>query len=182
MQLAAWLEARSQWGTMLMNLRDVMIRVEKNGKAQFSTDTGIWIEKVTTDCSGALPQAASGPNTTGQPTTSPVRTRTPGGGGPRGPTGGGPRGPNRSPQGANAPGREVGCNFVNVVCRGVDLSHIAPNANIKFAYKLDEELKNSSIFATNSGVIGNLVADDKTFKAKTFTVDVVLVPKKPLKL
>ena len=56
------------------------------------------------------------------------------------------------------------------------------NANIKFAYKLDEELKGNSIFATNTGVIGNLVADDKTFKAKTFTVDVVLVPKKSLKL
>jgi hypothetical protein len=59
---------------------------------------------------------------------------------------------------------------------------VAPNANITFAYKLDEELKASSMFATNTGVIGNLIADDRTFKAKTFTVDVILVPKKPLKL
>src|SRR5215213_2500450 len=125
-QLAAWLEARSQWGTLLMNLRDIMIRVEKNGKAQFSTDTGIWIEKLATDCSGALPQSASGPNAAGQPAVPPARTRTgAGGGGPRGPGGPGARGPGRSPQGGNAPGTGAGCNFINVVCRGVDLSHIA---------------------------------------------------------
>ena len=171
MQLAAWLEARSQWGAMLMNLRDLMIRVEKNGKTQFKTDTGIWIEKIYTDCSGS--QAVATTATNAPQAAAPVRLRT------------GQvvnRRPTRTTQSANVAGTVPVCNFLNVVCRGVDLSHIAPNANITFAYKLDEELKASSMFATNTGVVGNLIADDTTFKAKTFTVDVVLVPKKPLKL
>jgi hypothetical protein len=171
MQLASWLEARDQWGSMLMHLRDIMIRVEKSGKTQFKTDTGIWIEKISTDCSGTDAVAATGTNA--PQTAAPVRLRT--GQVVRRPT-------SRVSQTANVSGVVPVCNFLNVICRGVDLSHVAPNANITFAYKLDEELKASSLFATNTGVIGNLIADDRTFKAKTFTVDVVLVPKKPLKL
>ena len=171
MQLASWLEARDQWGSMLMHLRDIMIRVEKSGKAQFKTDTGIWIEKISTDCSGTEAVAATGTNA--PQVAAPVRLRT--GQVVRRPA-------SRVSQIPSASGIVPVCNFLNVICRGVDLSHVAPNANITFAYKLDEELKASSMFATNTGVIGNLIADDKTFKAKTFTVDVVLVPKKPLKL
>ncbi len=65
----------------------------------------------------------------------------------------------------------------------MDLTHIAPNANTTFAFLLDKELKNSPLLSpTNSGIIGNLSVDDSTYPGKTFTLQAVITPRRPLKL
>ena len=75
------------------------------------------------------------------------------------------------------------CATITLTCRGVSLAHIAPNADTTFAYLLDKELKNSPLFSsTNSGIIGNQSLDDVTFIGKTFTLQAIVTPKRPLKL
>ena len=80
-------------------------------------------------------------------------------------------------------GREDTCQTINVLCRGVDLTHVAPNASSDFAYLLDQNLKASSMLqATNSSIVGDLKPDDSAFGVKTFTIQVVITPRRPLKL
>lgn len=190
LQLSAWLEARGYWASVLNELRKVMIQTERDGKAEFKTDTGIWIERFVPDCAGGTPAAMApgAPVPGAAPAMPPGGRRGPGGGGPGGFGRGGPGG-GRGPGGfggpaANLPaGRAEECSTVSVVCRGVDLTHVAPNANTTFAFLFDKNLKTNSMFsATNSGIVGNLSPDDVTFKSKTFTIQANITPKRPLKL
>ena len=132
-QLAGWLEHRPYWGNLFMELRQVMMKTEREGKAKFNTDTGIWIERLFVDC----PAAGSVPTEgmTNQPA--------------------GPRGRGRRP-GANPEASRGDCNSISLVLRAADLSHIAPDANDKFAYALSDQLKASSLLSTNSGVVGSI--------------------------
>ena len=57
------------------------------------------------------------------------------------------------------------------------LSHIAPDANDKFAYMLNDQLKASALLSTNSGVVGSISPPERD----TVTVPVVLFPKRPIK-
>ena len=172
-QLGSWLEARSYWGNLLNELRNVLMKTEREGKAQFKTDTGIWIERFTPDCAGAGPAFVPAPN-----------DAVPGGPGGRGPGGRGPGGPGG--RGSGGPGgrgpgggpSDSACSTISIICRGVDLTQVAPNANTTFAFMLDKELKASPLLsATNSGIVGNLSPE-----GKEFTVQVVVTPKQPLKL
>ena len=82
-----------------------------------------------------------------------------------------------------AGGREETCSTISVVCRGVDLTQIGANANTTFVYLFDDLLKTNSMFvATNSGIIDKLIPDDTTYKAKTFTIQANITPKRPLRL
>jgi type IV pilus assembly protein PilM len=178
-QLADWLEARGYWGSIWNELRGVMLKVERSGRDQFKTDAGIWIERFAPDCAmgGGVPVMAAptepNPLAPGQPRRGPGRR-------PGGPGGGGPE----SPGGR----RSDTCSTINVVCRGVDLTSRvttdSAKANISFAFTLDRELKNSPMLlgGTNSAIIGNLSIDDRTFDYKTFTVQCVVSPRRPLKL
>lgn len=197
LQLASWLEARGYWANVLKELRNVMMQTERDGKAEFKTDTGIWIERFVPDCAGGLPggMAPGAPNpmpAAPAPAAPPGRGRgmgaPPGGaGGGRGGRGGqggfgnpggfGGRGPSL------AAGREEECSTVSLVCRAVDLTQVAPNANTAFAFLFDKNLKGNSLFsATNSGIVGNLSPDDVTFRAKTVTIQANVTPKRSLKL
>jgi type IV pilus assembly protein PilM len=153
-QLAGWLEDRPYWGNLLMELRQVMLKTEREGKAKFNTETGVWIERLAIDCP---PPGAGGVgiDVTNQP---PVR----------------PRGRGRAPSMADARGD---CNTISLVCRAADLSHIAPDANDKFAYILSDQLKGSSLLSTNSGVVGNISPPERD----TVTVPAVIFPKRALK-
>jgi type IV pilus assembly protein PilM len=153
-QLAGWLEDRPYWGNLLMELRQVMLKTEREGKAKLNTETGVWIERLAIDCP---PPGAGGVgiDVTNQP---PVR----------------PRGRGRAPSMADARGD---CNTISLVCRAADLSHIAPDANDKFAYILSDQLKGSSLLSTNSGVVGNISPPERD----TVTVPAVIFPKRVLK-
>jgi type IV pilus assembly protein PilM len=153
-QLAGWLEDRPYWGNLLMELRQVLLKTEREGKAKFNTETGIWIERLAIDCP---PPGAGGAgiDMTNQP---PVR----------------PRGRGRAPSMADTRGD---CNTISLLCRAADLSHIAPDANDKFAYLLSDQLKASSLLSSNSGVVGNISPPERD----TVTVPAVIFPKRALK-
>ena len=177
-QLASWLEDRAYWGGVLNELRNVMIKTEREGKAQFKTDVGVWVERFVPDCMVA---GARNPAEAEAPAAPPPGAGPGGRRGGRGGPGGRFGGPGRGPGGPTA---DV-CSTINILCRGVDLTPIAPNANTTFALGvLDKELKSSPMLnASNSQVTGNLTLDELTFpEAKTFTLQISVTPKRPLKL
>ena len=151
-QLAGWLEHRPYWGNLFMELREVMIKTERAGKAKFNTETGIWIERLFVDCPAS--GAALGDGMTNAITT---RRRRPG----------------AAPEGARSD-----CNTLSLVCRAADLSHVAPDANGNFAYVLVEQLKASALLSTNSALVGNI----GPLERDTVTIQAVIFPKQPLKL
>ncbi len=195
LQFSEWLEARGYWANVLKELRAVLMQTERDGKEVCKADTGFWIERFAPDCAGGTltgqgpaavnPQPGGGPagrNPRGGP------GGAPGGGGPGvrgnrgGPGGGGPGG--FGGRGPGLPGgREEECSTITLLCRGVDLTHIAPTNNTAFIYVFERNLKANSMFmATNSELIGSLTPDEATFKAKTFLIQVKVTPKRPLKL
>ena len=173
-QISDWLEARGYWGNILHELREILIKVEREGKVQFKTDTGIWIERFMPDCASAGPSVAVV-----------VDAPAPGGpaGGPPGQPGRGGRGGRNRPGGPGGlggpggPGGPNNCSTISVTFRGLDLTHVAPDASSTFAYNLAKELKANPLFSTNSGLVGALSP-----QGLTFTVQMQITPKQPLKL
>src|SRR5882672_4061025 len=47
-QVVGWMQDRFYWADVLSELRNVLIRAEEKTKASYRTDTGIWIEQLTT--------------------------------------------------------------------------------------------------------------------------------------
>jgi type IV pilus assembly protein PilM len=160
-QLAGWLEDRPYWGNLFMELRQVMLKTEREGKTKFNTDTGIWIERLAIDC--PPPGAAGAPQGVIGAVEAPNQPP---------PTGR----PNRRTARAAETARGE-CNTIALICRAADLSHIAPDANDKFAYLLSDQLKASPLLSTNSGVVGNITPPERD----TVTVPAVIFPKRALK-
>ncbi len=179
LQLGEWLDDRAYWGSVLRDLREVMLKTERAGKEQFKVDTGIWIERFVPDC-----VAPPGPGGVPAQPAGPPGMQRGGRGGPRrgGPGGGPGGGPFGGPRG-NDP--EI-CTTINLVCRGVDLtSRVATDpakANVSFVFMLNGELQSSPAFSTNSGITGTLSIDEGLYKYKTFTVQAVVTPRRPFKL
>lgn len=171
-QLAAWLEDRPYWGTLLMELRQVLMKTERAGKEQFKTDTGIWIEKLELDCAGGGQPGGPGPDAMGGNPPPDAAAAQP----PAAP--GGIRGVRARGRGPSMSTNNAVCNTIKLVCRAADLSQIAPDANDKFAYLLDAQLKASPLLSTNSGIVGSLSQP----KDETVTVPVVVIPRRPIKL
>lgn len=70
------------------------------------------------------------------------------------------------------------CNTIRVVCRGVDLTAVAANANSTFVYDLEKELQaNPSFDSARTRLVGALSP-----QGLTFTVEVLITPVRPLKL
>ena len=151
-QLAGWLEHRPYWGNLFMELRQVMLKTEREGKAKFNTETGIWIERLFVDCPAPGSTPAEG------------ITNAPG--------------LRRRRGGAASDAARGDCNTIALVLRAADLSHIAPDANDKFAYALSDQLKASSLLSTNSGVVGSISPPERD----TVTLPAMIFPKQPLKL
>jgi type IV pilus assembly protein PilM len=173
LQLATWLEGRVYWGVVLNELRDLLIKTERDGREMFKTDTGIWIEKFLPDCAGgALPPGAP-PEAAPQP-GGPRRGPRGGGGGGRG----GPQGPNPGMMGG--PAGET-CSTITVLCRGLDLSSVKAGANDSMAFLLKNNLTGSSLISSNT-TLGEIKLDSTSYQVPTFTVQVTIGLKKPLKL
>src|SRR5262249_2733039 len=47
-QVVGWMQDRFYWADVLSELRSILIRAEEKTKASFRTETGIWIEQLTT--------------------------------------------------------------------------------------------------------------------------------------
>ena len=178
LQLGEWLDDRGYWGSVLRDLREVMLKTERAGKEQFKVDTGIWIEKFVPDCVAPPPPGGF----SAQPAAGPPGMQ-------RGPRGGFRRGGGGAGGGASGGSRGIEpeiCTTINLVCRGVDLtSRVAADpakANVSFVFMLNSALQSSPAFSTNSGITGTLSLDEGMYKYKTFTVQAVVTPRRPFKL
>jgi type IV pilus assembly protein PilM len=175
-QFNFWLGDRAYWANLLIELRRIMIAVENQGKQEFGTDTGMWIEFF----EPVMPPETQAP------------TRAPRGG-PRlgrpqpGTTPGRPPPPPVAPALTAAPTLTVSTNAlvpgyitqINLRCRVVDLSKISADANTKFAYMLEKDISSSPFFAPDSARFGQL---EKSPDGLTTTFQVNLTLKRPLKL
>jgi hypothetical protein len=202
-QLSAWLGDRSYWAKLIIDLRGLFIEVENQGKKEFGTDTGMWIESFepVVPAGGAQSEGTfRGPRRGGGrggrgggftpppgPTpTAPSVPAIPGApGGPGGPGGPGfPGGPiNPAGGGTNTMAMEGQISHVNLRCRLVDLKKVSDkvsaDANTKFAFMLETALSKDLNFVPGSARFGQLEPAGDNL---TWTFQVTLTLSRPLKL
>lgn len=193
-QYTGWLNERFYWADVLAEMRQVLIRVEKDIKAKFNTDGGVWIEKMQT----VTPRTGEMSTDTGAEQTtqaSPLtgfdmeaRLRFMKRYGLK--TMGGVSADASSPSpssdpsvsGATTVSTASNTNEISsfsVTFRAVSLSHVGAAANKDILYSVVDELQASPMFDKETKASGNIGSDEPpgTF---TFTVNVKL--KQPMKL
>jgi type IV pilus assembly protein PilM len=210
-QITTWMEDRYYWAEILKELRLVLMRAEDVAKKKLGTDTGLWIEKLESmtpanSSAGdvnAPPQAgptySPGPMTPEQiafakryglpeggryapppppaevapappaPTVPPAETATPG------------QPPGASP--GATPGATNEIAKVTLLCRAVSLAYVAPNADPTIAYAVQNELRASTnLFDPKETRLGEQINPDQNQDTNTFTFNVTLALKRPIKL
>lgn len=201
-QATTWLEDRYYWADVLKSLRDALIRAEDSSKRRLGTDTGVWIEQLTS----TTPMASLGgdPNL-GVPTAPPTAANPEmaeqqrrfferygipptGGAMPRpAPEGGVPAG-EQAPGSLDASGVATTGNSnevanVTLLCRAVDMTKIpgvTADANITVAYAVENELKASAMFNPTNTLLSPQLTPDEASGTVTFEVRLAL--KRPIKL
>ena len=211
-QITTWMDDRYYWAEILKELRLVLIRAEDVAKKKLGTDTGIWIEKMESmtpatsaeaDASAppqARPMYERGPMT---PEQIAFAKRY---GLPAGPRYAPPPPPSAEvapappppvappPEGAS-PGTALGATDaatpgatneiakVTLLCRAVSLAYVAPNADPTIAYAVQNELRASTnLFDPKETKLGEQMNPDQNQDTNTFTFNVTLALKRPIKL
>lgn len=195
-QYASWIEERSAWAEISRELRDALARSEEATKQRFGTDTGVWVESLTSY--HTLGTGAFDPSNPYGPAVAPAagryappemdeafRRRYM----PMGEESVAP--PPPPPGGEGVPGDpnavvttlDVSSNtnqiaVIKLQCRGVDLNPVNPGANSQIAYVLDSELKRSPLFQEVR--LDAQIVDDPTTGTFTFGMNLLLA--RPLKL
>jgi len=193
-QYAGWLEERFTWTDIARELRDALLRTETEGKLKFGTDTGVWVETMSsfTALGGSLDASSSIGGVPGGSPVVPVRygdremdeafrrrympqmaeqAAAP------------PPPPVEGDPNAALPAEDTASNSnrvssVKITCRGVDINSINPGANGQIAYLLDSELKQSPLFKDVK--LDAQITEDPTTGTFTFGMNLILA--KPLKL
>jgi hypothetical protein len=183
------------------------MRVEAKTGETLNTPTGVWVEKFLTSTVNSYAMNAYMPGAFGGPpeAVAPLPVATGGGGGEGDPTSDAfrrrygrfltarPAAPNPdAPAGPTGPGPTAAVpklkkaastneiSTVAMVCRGVDMTSIKADANVKIAYALQDELRASPMFDADETVVsGQIVPDESN---RTFTFGLTLKLKRPLKL
>jgi hypothetical protein len=196
-QITTWLDDRYYWAEILQQLRDALIRAEDNSKRRLGTDTGVWIEQLTstTPSSGLSANNLMG-ETAPAPRATPVGEMTesqrlfyerygiPASGPPPAESGLPPGEamavtPDGSPEAAPA-GNPGEIASLTLHCRAVDLTNVTPDANITVAYALENELKTSALFNPTNTLLSPQLNVDGTSGTVTFEVKLAL--NRPIKL
>ncbi len=201
-QVTTWMEDRYYWAEILKELRMVLIRAEDVAKKKLGTDTGIWIEKLEsmtpTTSSGIDPSAPPQPGPTmyerGPETPEQKMFRQRYGlpeGGRYAPERGAPPPPPPAPgvpplEGTAASAGPENTNEiakVTLLCRAVSLAHVDPNADPSIAYAVQNELRGSTnLFDPKETKLGEQINPDQNQDTNTFTFNVTLALRRPLKL
>ena len=192
-QLAGWMEQRYLWGDLIRDIKGNLLRVEALHRRKLGTDTGLWVEQLTSF--NPLSAGPADPN-------------APAAGAPPGLPGPGmnsaemsaqqrafmeryglsPNGRRRGeeeivrPAAAdpNAAGATSGTNDPNaitLVLRGVSLDHIAPNANKDMAFAVENEFKASPLLDPAKTALGPQITADETNFTFSFTMTLGLKSK-----
>ena len=190
-QFAEWLADRAQWSLILREVRAALIRTEESTQREFGTETGVWVEKMTSFSPLAFGDAAAlggGYPGAGYP-AAPVPVMNPemmeryGAGRPvmgeepiYRPTDPGMAGD------PNAVGGGVATNVgtIRLECRGVSLSKNDPSANNKLAFAFLDDLRRSPLVDPQGTQLGAQIVEDEP--TSTFSFEITLALKRPLKL
>jgi type IV pilus assembly protein PilM len=175
-QFTAWMEDRFYWARLLTELRQLLIQVEQQKEQELSkasgktVKTGLWIERFE-------PADERGPLRIGAPSLQ----------GDNNPRPHPPPPPNRfvnpnpkPPAGRGTAEQKPDVTRINLFCRGVSLSAVAPDANNKLAYGLLDALKGRSDLVETNGTefFGKISeAEDRL----TFTFQITTKLKRPFK-
>jgi len=167
-QVVGWMQDRFYWADVLSELRNVLIRAEEKTKASYRTDTGIWIEQLTTASPSSVDANAAINNpiqpAIGSPGLPPGMSaeqaaiyerrygikrpsaETP----PAAPVAGG--GP--------ATGGTNDVDVMNITFRAIGLNSIAPGANADTALELLTEIKNSPYFDASTNTFAGDISQE----------------------
>ncbi len=190
-QLGTWLEERYYWADLLKALHDSLVRAEDVTKRRLGTDTGVWIEQLTS--TGLSPALAGGDLLVPEAPAAPVVRRRgemtesermfmerygihPGGG-PVAPAAPAPAesGVTGAEGGATVAGEGEGTNtVVTLLCRAVNLTHVTADANITIAYALENEVKSHPLFDGEHTKLIHGPDTDETSGTFTFGVNLAL--------
>jgi hypothetical protein len=180
------MQGRFYWPQLLQEMRQLLLQVEVEKEKQFQTPTGVWIERfIPFTSEGALPM---GPSPGGVAPGAPGPGQPPPGSPPP------PKPPEKlgglfdvagvtaSPDTSTQPATEqvavaeaVPTNSIvhlELHCRGVNLNHVAPDANTQIAFAVAEAFKAHKFLANPQGteLFGQMgLSEDKltfTFQLK----------------
>lgn len=149
--------------TVLMNgLQNVLLEYESASSNSFGRDTGVWIEKFTP----LLPQTAAA-------TAAPNRFA------PAGAPPAAPGQPTATPLPAPVPPVTVG--YYAVTFRAANLNSLAPDANRRFAFGLQEVLKTNVLLLPDYTKLDDKMEEVDSL-AKSFSFSMTLQLKRPIRL
>jgi hypothetical protein len=84
---------------------------------------------------------------------------------------------------AATPGATNEVSKVTLLCRAVSLAYVAPNADPTIAYAMQNELRASTnLFDAKETKLGEQINPDQNQDTNTFTFNVTLALKRPIKL
>jgi hypothetical protein len=185
-----FVEERYQWVDIARELRDALARTEEATRLKFGSDTGIWIETLTSFSpigggtvdfgGGAAPAAAAAPQRYGSPEMDEAfrRRYMPAAEIPAPVPEAAPADPNAPGQaGAAMPSNSNQVAVIKISWRAVARNSVNPGANQQTAYVLDGELRKSPLFQ-DVRLDAQMTDDPAT---GTFTFGLNLVLRKPLK-
>jgi type IV pilus assembly protein PilM len=166
-RVVSWMDDRYYWADVMNELRQVLIRVEVGTKAKLRTDTGVWIERLS---STQLPLAES-PNGGMRRPEIPPPAAAPG------------RGPRPTAAAAAPAAAAADTNgIVMVTFRAISLTSTAniSTADTDTAFAVLNEIKSSPLFdADKTTFVGSVSPPEPP---GTFTFGVAIKLKRPLKL
>ncbi len=197
-QVSTWLEDRYYWAEILKSLRDALIRAEDSSKRRLGTDTGVWIEQLTSTAPMTSLGAIEVPGAPPTPTVvSPEMAEQQrrfmerygisptGRGAPPPPAPEGVPAAEVAPgtPGAVSTGNSNEVSTITLLCRAVDMTKvpgITADANITVAYAVENELKANALFNPTNTLLSPQLTPDEASGTVAFEVKLAL--RRPIKL
>jgi len=179
-QITDWLQDRYYWADVCAELRRVLLVSEEDVRLKFvpqkpNVQVGIWIDQITADSSlGGVASLGSAPPP--PINTGPV-VRTQG----RSPFGG-PTARGTGTTTATAAASGANGLLIKVTCRAVDLTAVDSAANLDLAYDVQNQLRSSPLFNPDPAATVLDAKGPQLDASGTFSFDLTVALKNPLKL
>lgn len=142
---------RYTWVDLMSGMQRLFRDFETKQKLELNVDTGVWIEQMRTDDPKSVTQQATAAGF-GAAASAPA-----------------------------ASGPTVGqINYLFLTCRALNLQTIAPDANNKFTFAFEQELKTNVLFEATNTKLAKVDAPDAA--ATNFSFEVVVQLKRPISM
>jgi|YelNatPaOPRAMG01_1025707.scaffolds.fasta_scaffold01283_11 type IV pilus assembly protein PilM len=198
-QYTEWMQDRFYWRDICAALRSALMKVETEQEAALKAKVGVWIERLTPVVPPgtlmSLPASAV-PGLASEPAFGTGLASGPGAGAVAPPLGAPPGYVPPEPGGAAAgpavtgpgaiPSRAATTNEVTAIrllCRGVNLTPVSADANTKLTYAVADAFRaQSNLFSPETELVGQIKVDGDPGSALTFTFEVLVKLRRPIKL